>query len=157
MLLRALHRSATRSLLHRHFSSSSSNSATRFYRYAVDVHGGLFLHDTTPKNLTSCFKNPQFLDFFYARVKPNAIVLDSEKQPREDDLKILEDPEWTENKKISEQDAVRLAALDGYKWISPCQGELNFIRAAESPIVFRELDEQGQSSSPAGTETVADL
>lgn len=30
----------------------------RVYRYAIDVHGQLFLHDTTPKNLTSCFKNP---------------------------------------------------------------------------------------------------
>lgn len=27
---------------------------TRLYKYAVDVYGQLFLHDTVPKNLTSC-------------------------------------------------------------------------------------------------------
>lgn len=26
----------------------------RIYRYWIDVHGQLFMYDTTPKNLTSC-------------------------------------------------------------------------------------------------------
>jgi hypothetical protein len=132
--------------LHRHFSTSISKNAPRFYRYAVDVHGQLFLHDTTPKNLTSCFKNAQFLDFFYARIKPNTLESSGEEGEGqiEQDQKTIQDPEWTEKSDLSRDDAIRLAVLDGYEWVSPCQGELNFIRAAKSPIVFRELDEQGE-------------
>jgi hypothetical protein len=32
----------------------------------------LFLNETIPKNLTSCFKHPPFLDFFFSRLRPNA-------------------------------------------------------------------------------------
>ncbi len=64
----------------RHFGSSlpafdkptkATPTGFRVYRYVVDVHGQLFLHDTVPKNLTSCFKNTDFLDFFFKRLRPN--------------------------------------------------------------------------------------
>ena len=123
--------------LQRHFGTTSQRHTPRFYRYNVDVHGQLFLHDTTPKNLTSCFKNPQFLDFFFARIKPN------EHSQADAGVAQLEE-EWTERKDLTMDHAFQLARLDGYGWVSPCQGEINFVRAESSPIVFRELDEDGE-------------
>ncbi|GJJ76195.1 hypothetical protein EMPS_08554 [Entomortierella parvispora] len=43
----------------------------RPYFYYIDIHGQLFLQDTHPKDLTSCFKDPRFLDFFVPRIRPN--------------------------------------------------------------------------------------
>ncbi|KAG0243447.1 hypothetical protein BGX31_010730 [Mortierella sp. GBA43] len=43
----------------------------RPYFYYIDIHGHIFLQDTTPKNFTSCYKDPRFLDFFVSRIKPN--------------------------------------------------------------------------------------
>lgn len=162
MIARLPARRAFTTCCRRSFSTSSSFSIdrtkkqpSRYYRYAIDVHGQLFLHDTTPKNLTSCFKNPQFLDFFFARIKPNEAVASSSStiiSKSKEDEKILSDPEWTDNivredndkETMNQEEVQRLALLDRYKWISPCQGEYNFIRCEESPIVFRELDEDGE-------------
>lgn len=149
MLLRPLQKQVCSISFRRQFSNSTRIQAhvPRFYRYAVDVHGQLFLHDTKPKNLTSCFKNPQFLDFFFARIKPNKLEETSSNcnlTVSERDKEILQDPEWTERKNLTLEEATRLAILDDYNWVSPCQGELNFIRAAKSPIVFRELDQDGE-------------
>ncbi|KAI8597790.1 hypothetical protein EDD21DRAFT_384514 [Dissophora ornata] len=47
----------------------------RPYFYYVDIHGQVFLQDTYPKNFTSCYKDPKFLDFFITRVKPNTTSL----------------------------------------------------------------------------------
>ncbi|KAI8910958.1 hypothetical protein EDD86DRAFT_204056, partial [Gorgonomyces haynaldii] len=41
----------------------------REYFYEIDEHGQLFLEETVPKNITSCFKDIKFLDFFYTRLK----------------------------------------------------------------------------------------
>lgn len=149
MLIRPL-QSAISSIRRRYSTTSKLHGpGPRFYRYAVDVHGQLFLHDTTPKNLTSCFKNSSFLDFFFARIKPNRLgegkgLAGMTLDISENDKKILQDPEWTERIDLTLQEATRLAILDDYHWVSPCQGELNFIRAAKSPIVFRELDRDGE-------------
>jgi hypothetical protein len=126
----------------RQFATSSRRHASRFYRYAIDVHGQLFLHDTTPKNLTSCFKNPQFLDFFFARIKPNRVDTPSPSGAAQSSGEI--EPDWTERKGLQYKEAAEIAHLEKYHWVSPCQGESNFIRAAKSPIVFRELTEDGE-------------
>jgi hypothetical protein len=140
----------------RHLSSTASRHSTaRYYRYAVDVHGQLFLHDTTPKNLTSCFKNPQFLDFFFARVKPNVIDSSSSAEKGAEEKsrhsteaqKSEDDDDWTEREGLTVEEATRIAKMQRYNWISPCQGEINFIRADRSPIVFRELEEDGELGS----------
>ncbi|KAF9944501.1 hypothetical protein BGZ65_011963, partial [Modicella reniformis] len=47
----------------------------RPYFYYIDLHGQVFLQDTTPKNFTSCYKDPKFLDFFISRIKPNSTAL----------------------------------------------------------------------------------
>ncbi|KAF9351676.1 hypothetical protein BGX34_000421 [Mortierella sp. NVP85] len=47
----------------------------RPYFYYIDIHGRVFLQDTTPKDLTSCYKDPRFLDFFISRIKPNSTGL----------------------------------------------------------------------------------
>ncbi len=141
-----------------------------------------FLHDTVPKNLTSCFKNADFLDFFYARLKPNPVRSRAEAERRiaqdESELRALLDrfhsgpssdrsepsrsgvrlPEdWSDalSGKLSAQLACALAKSEGYDWISPCMGELNFIRAEDAPIVYKELvlpsssHSSSSSSSPS--------
>ena len=43
----------------------------RPYFYYIDIHGQIFLQDTHPKDLTSCFKDTRCLDFFMPRIRPN--------------------------------------------------------------------------------------
>ncbi|UZJ52156.1 hypothetical protein CBS101457_001476 [Exobasidium rhododendri] len=132
------------------FSTTSRRDATRYYRYVIDVHGQLFLHDTTPKNLTSCFKNPQFLDFFFTRIKPNVGKVNGKSSSSAESASIKkkgaeseEEQHWTEREGLHFDEASRIAYSENYRWVSPCQGESNFIRASKSPIVFRELDQDG--------------
>lgn len=139
-------------------------SAFRVYRYVVDVHGQLFIHDTVPKNLTSCFKNAEFLDFFFKRIRPNpeAVTanveyLHSGKITRHDilgprpatDLRT----DWSDvapfNGTIDRREtrsreelycqACKNGNSEGYEWISPCGPELNLVRCQDTPIVYREL------------------
>ncbi|EST09291.1 Protein of unknown function DUF4505 [Kalmanozyma brasiliensis GHG001] len=156
------------------FARASKTTSTgppfRVYRYVVDVHGQLFLHDTVPKNLTSCFKNVEFLDFFFKRVRPNPASLtaspsynDSGSISRHD---ILTAPnstlpqDWSDvppfngipdaNDTRSRDDLYNAACeqgnSEGYEWISPCGPELNLLRCQDTPIVFRELSDDGQLS-----------
>ncbi|KAF9959072.1 hypothetical protein BGZ70_008981 [Mortierella alpina] len=76
----------------------------RPYFYFIDVHGQVFLQDTHPKNFTSCYKDPKFLDFFIRRIRPNNTT---------------HFPEYT--------------------WQSPCGKEINFVEAADTPVVFHGL------------------
>uniref|UniRef100_A0A5S6QVE6 Uncharacterized protein n=1 Tax=Trichuris muris TaxID=70415 RepID=A0A5S6QVE6_TRIMR len=46
-------------------------SNLREYFYFIDQHGQLFLDDAKMKNFTSCFKDKQFLSFFFKRLKCN--------------------------------------------------------------------------------------
>ncbi|ETS62270.1 hypothetical protein PaG_03343 [Moesziomyces aphidis] len=155
----------------RHFGSSlpafdkptkATPTGFRVYRYVVDVHGQLFLHDTVPKNLTSCFKNTDFLDFFFKRLRPNpasrTASADYSIISRHD---ILHAPvsslasDWSDGAPFNgdmttEQaasdlylEACRLGDSEGYEWISPCGPELNLIRSQDAPIVFRELSDDG--------------
>lgn len=146
------------------------------YRYVVDVHGQLFLHDTVPKNLTSCFKNVEFLDFFFKRVRPNpASVTAKPEYSRAGSLSrhdILSPPvgstlpqDWSdappfngnlsaEGTRSSEElfdEACRLGNAEGYEWISPCGPELNLVRCQDTPIVYRELSEQDGMLKWAGS------
>uniref|UniRef100_A0A0A9XYJ1 Uncharacterized protein n=3 Tax=Lygus hesperus TaxID=30085 RepID=A0A0A9XYJ1_LYGHE len=43
----------------------------REYFYFVDHNGMLFLDDARMKNFTSCFKDKEFLIFFFKRIRPN--------------------------------------------------------------------------------------
>ncbi|XP_034235710.1 UPF0598 protein CG30010 [Thrips palmi] len=46
-------------------------TGVREYFYYIDHHGMLFLDDSKIKNFTSCFKDKQFLIFFFRRLKKN--------------------------------------------------------------------------------------
>jgi hypothetical protein len=37
----------------------------------------------------------------------------------------------------------------GFKWVSKCQGEINYIRAKSTPVVYKTLDSSTSQSSPA--------
>ncbi|KAF9091946.1 hypothetical protein BGX29_001617 [Mortierella sp. GBA35] len=76
----------------------------RPYFYFIDIHGQVFLQDTYPKNFTSCYKDPKFLNFFLTRIRPNTTPYCHE-----------------------------------YSWQSPCAKEINFVEAADTPIVFHGL------------------
>lgn len=149
-------------------SSGGATSAFRVYRYVVDVHGQLFLHDTVPKNLTSCFKNIDFLDFFFKRIRPNPASRTSTPDfvhsgliPRHDILRPPPDSplaaDWSDvppyngnldDRATGSKDDLYVAACElgngeGYEWISPCGPELNLVRCQDTPIVYRELGDDG--------------
>ncbi|WFD19389.1 hypothetical protein MCAP1_001619 [Malassezia caprae] len=134
-----------------HTSSVRGAPLPRMYRYWIDVHGQLFLYDTVPKNLTSCFKSVPFLNFFFARVQaqPCAHRVPLGKPPCE-----TETEHWTqEDAELARMmqagaDAGREAIWtrlqqEGMAWVSPCQGEWNVIHAIDTPIVFRQLTQDG--------------
>ncbi|KAJ3117673.1 hypothetical protein HDU96_005958 [Phlyctochytrium bullatum] len=81
----------------------------REWLYYIDVHGQLFLHDTFPRNLTSCFKDKKFLDFFFTRLQVNHYGWD------------------------------RGDGHTDYRYVSPCGREVNFIKSEDAPIVFHDL------------------
>ncbi|TPX63422.1 hypothetical protein SpCBS45565_g06624 [Spizellomyces sp. 'palustris'] len=91
----------------------------REYFYYIDVHGQLFLHDTVPRNFTTCFKDKRFLDFFFSRLRLN--------------------------------DLQQAHARDGYRYVSPCGREMNYVQAEDAPIVFQDLTSDGSQLTYAGS------
>lgn len=144
-------------------ATTASTPPFRVYRYVVDVHGQLFIHDTVPKNLTSCFKNTEFLDFFFKRIRPNPKSLTATPHyarsgtiSRHDILNPPTDttlpsdwsdvPPFNGSTPSSEQlhsQACINGNSEGYEWISPCGPELNLVRCQDTPIVYRELIDDG--------------
>ncbi|XP_029110923.1 UPF0598 protein C8orf82 homolog [Scleropages formosus] len=49
----------------------SPEARVREYFYYIDHQGQLFLDDTKVKNFITCFKDQQFLAFFFSRLRPN--------------------------------------------------------------------------------------
>ncbi|WFD33668.1 hypothetical protein MCUN1_000481 [Malassezia cuniculi] len=132
---------------------STGRRVPRIYRYWIDVHGQLFLYDTVPKNLTSCFKSVQFLNFFFNRVErvPGVRRQTPAQQTPPVQLPPFDAPHWSDDPaQVSEimadggWDALRKRLhADGFSWQSKCQGELNVIHAVDTPVVFRTLGEDG--------------
>ena len=93
----------------------------REYFYYVDLHGRLYLDGTDgqrsakgrPKvyNIATCLKEPKFLDFFFRQMRVNNL------------------PEGSKHRE------------NGYNFLSPCGRELNFVRAADTALVFSRLSE----------------
>lgn len=144
----------------------SLNASNRNYFYDIDLHGQvlfivtqLFLSDTFPKNLTSCYKDVKFLNFFYRRLRlvdvngkdGYASAGDSGNEPTDLSANkgqaraIESDPHGTTfDKSLKEEqrttDASNLQIKnDGYLHISPCGVEMNWIRVQDCPIVFNDL------------------
>ncbi|KAF0745756.1 hypothetical protein Ae201684_000204 [Aphanomyces euteiches] len=86
-----------------------THAKNRLYFYHVDLQGQLFLEDTVPKNIATSLKSPKFLRFFFGHLRPNPHA------------------------------GSTLDPFQDYPYISPCGNETNFIKAADTPIVFTEL------------------
>jgi hypothetical protein len=56
------------------YTHTKTHDYKREYFYFIDFHGQLFLEETTPKNFTTCFKDPKFLNFFFKRIRYNSKV-----------------------------------------------------------------------------------
>jgi len=53
------------------YIQGQEHNKTRQYFYYIDHNGMLFLDDSRMKNFTSCFKDKQFLQFFFKRIRRN--------------------------------------------------------------------------------------
>ncbi|EQC33346.1 hypothetical protein SDRG_09322 [Saprolegnia diclina VS20] len=82
----------------------------RNYFYYVDLQGQLFLEDMVPKNIATSLKSPKFLKFFFHMLRPHAAT-----------------------------DLQYVTAFLEYPYRSPCGPEMNYIKAADTPIVVTEL------------------
>ncbi|XP_035901607.1 UPF0598 protein CG30010 [Anopheles stephensi] len=72
MLLRRLISASIRNVRHLAYVQGQSPAPKiREYFYYIDHEGMLFLDDARIKNFTSCFKEKQFLEFFFKRLKLN--------------------------------------------------------------------------------------
>ncbi|GAA5918322.1 hypothetical protein JCM1841_002170 [Sporobolomyces salmonicolor] len=93
--------------------ASSATTSLRTYLYDVDHHGQLFLSSTQHRTVATCYRDPTFLRTFYARLKRNEGGNDEAKQLRK----------------------------EGYEFVSPCMGEMNYVRPGRnaSALVFQEL------------------
>ncbi|KAM0755442.1 hypothetical protein T439DRAFT_320134 [Meredithblackwellia eburnea MCA 4105] len=96
----------------------------RSYKYIVDIHGYLYLSSTKIRNFTSAYKDTQFLDFFYKRLRPNTPTSESNSTG------------------VSNEEAERFRG-EGYTYVSPCGKEINYIKPEDTPLVFLKLTDRG--------------
>jgi Domain of unknown function (DUF4505) len=108
----------------------------RCYFYTIDLQGRLFLEETMPKNVATCIKDINFLNFFFHRLRPlspdEQIMLEKAGIPIED-----------------------------YPFVSPCRArgdynnssnsgnattmmEYNLVRPAATPFVFHSILQRQQ-------------
>ena len=99
------------------YEAFASREKCKCYFYSVDLQGRLFLEEVVPKNIATSLKDTKFLDYFFSRMK----------RVGEKEKSILED----------------VGAEEDYPFVSPCGIELNFVRPADSAIVFHDLREGG--------------
>ena len=103
------------------YDEFAAREKQKCYFYSVDLQGRLFLEEVLPKNIATSLKDEKFVNFFFQRLRR---VRDKEKA-------ILE----------------KVGAADDYPFVSPCGVELNFVRPADSPVVFHELREDSVNGS----------
>lgn len=96
-------------------SSSSARPSSRISPTAT-VRPCLFL--TIDLSHVGTAEDAAFLDFFYSRLRRNTPDSSDEGATEAGELR-----------------------AQGYDWVSPCGPELNYVRAARTPIVFRSLSE----------------
>ena len=49
----------------------AKHASLRHYFYTIDTRGGLFLEETTPRNIATSLKDKRFLSFFYSHLRKN--------------------------------------------------------------------------------------
>lgn len=143
------------------FDSSADPLSDQLYQESLlfplliltpDLNRNLDSLSSTSASTPTGFKSSQFLDFFFKRLKPNPSLehhpdpysFTSLKTRISDFEKVesqtLSEPDWTQvNSSITDSEIQELALKHEYLWLSPCQGEMNFIKALDSPVVFKEL------------------
>mmetsp|Transcript_16470 Transcript_16470/g.47348 ORF Transcript_16470/g.47348 Transcript_16470/m.47348 type:complete len:316 (+) Transcript_16470:94-1041(+) len=104
-------------------SQSAPGRKQKNYFYSIDLQGRVFLEDVLPKNIATSLKNEKFLDFFFRRMKRAGMK----------ERAILEDigHEWGFS-----------SLADDYPFVSPCGAELNFVRPADTAIVFHSMNDK---------------
>lgn len=97
----------------------------RSYFYDVDVHGQLFLSTAKHRNVATAYRDPRFLDTFFARLRRNATL---------------------------ETEEAKDARAGGFEFVSECMGEINYVRPDRdgTALVFQALEGQGAASCRAG-------
>jgi Domain of unknown function (DUF4505) len=89
---------------------------SKCYYYSVDLKGRVYLEETMPKNMATCLKDNTFLDMFFRNIR-----------------------------KIDHSDCRYLSTYgieQDYPYVSPCGPlERNYIRPADTPIVFHSLQQ----------------
>ena len=98
----------------------------RRYYYYVDLQGRLFLDGCDPKNIATSLKDGRFLDFFFTRLRAR----DATTPPRR---------ERARSSGSSVRGGIAPDFAPSFAFISPCGREHNFVRAADTPIVFHSL------------------
>ena len=106
----------------------ASSPKHKCYFYTIDLQGRLYLEDTTPKNIATSLKDTRFLNFFFSRIRRVDASIDGNVVN-----KILSYSENIDN------DSMVDVITNDYPFVSPCGIELNFIRPADTPIVFHDL------------------
>lgn len=112
-----------------------SSSKRKCYFYNIDLQGRLFLEDTTPKNMTTSLKDTKILNFFFSRIR----------RVTTKDINVLQNMISSNtmiNDDDDDDDLIKSSVIKDYPFVSPCGVELNFIRPADTPIVFHDLQEQ---------------
>jgi hypothetical protein len=94
------------------YEQHATDKPKKFF-YHIDIQGRVFLEETLPKNIATSLKNPGFLDFFLSNLKICSARDHQLLPPR---------------------------VRDEYPYVSLCGIERNFVRPADSPIVFVSID-----------------
>jgi hypothetical protein len=95
------------------FYETMSNEKIRRYFYNIDLQGGLFLEETSPKNMATSIKDEKFLNLFFSRIR------------------------WASPTKIEHLAGFGFAG--DYPFVSRCGAEINYIRPAATAIEFHSL------------------
>ncbi|KNZ62784.1 hypothetical protein VP01_1223g1 [Puccinia sorghi] len=103
-------------------SMASHTSKIRSYNYDIDLNGRVYLSEARSRNFTNCYRDINFLNILIKKLRRNQV------------------DERLESADPTEFQLAQKNLKEGYKWISRCQGEINYIRASSTPIVYKTLD-----------------
>jgi len=135
------------------------------YFYSVDLQGRVFLEETLPKNIATSIKSPQFLDFFYKRMKRvsskevQSLTMNDEPSPATTVSTTVTTTASLNSKSDNDNSNVSEPGIESdYPFVSPCGlYELNFVRPADSVIVFQYLQEKKMNNQEDRLEDAREL
>jgi len=108
------------------YETFASTPKHKCYFYTIDLQGRLYLEDTTLKNIATSLKDTRFLNFFFSRIRH---------------VDALKDGGVIHKILSCDADSMVDIIMKDYPFVSPCGKELNFIRPADTPIVFHDLQQ----------------